>query len=98
MDISLKAADSYYIEIEYDRLKRGNNTPLSTNSNSEILEAFQIFNFESCATSREIKIKFRQLSRIYHPDKHDPSKTGMANAEAQNFFQKINNAQELLTN
>ena len=66
-------------------------------SKSEILEAFQTLNLERCATSREIKIKFRQLSRIYYRDKHGPSKTGMPNTEVQEFFQKISNTQELLT-
>ena len=77
--------------------RRRNNTPPSTNPNSAILEALQTLNLESCAISREVNIKFKQLSSIYHPDKHDPSKTGMTNAEVQNFFQRMKNAQELLT-
>ena len=68
--------------------RRWNNTPPSAKSNSEILEVFQTLNLESCATSREVKIKFRQLSRIYHPDKHDSGKTGISNTEALEFFQK----------
>ena len=66
-------------------------------SKGEILEAFQTLNLERCVTSGEIKIKFRQLSKIYYRDKHGSSKTGMPNTEAQEFFQKISNAQELLT-
>ena len=80
------------------RRSRNNNPPPSANPNSEILEAYQTLSLEHNATSREVKIKFRQLSRIYHPDKHNPTNTGMSNVEAQEFFQKINNAQELLTN
>ena len=70
------------------RRSRNNNPPPSANPNSEILEAYQTLSLEHNATSREVKIKFRQLSRIYHPDKHNPTNTGMSNVEAQEFFQK----------
>ena len=47
-------------------------------------------------SQREIKIKFRQLSRTYHTDKHQSEKTGITNDEAQELFQAFNNAQEIL--
>ena len=48
------------------------------------------------ASERDVRIRFRQLSRIYHPDKHNPSQTGMSNEDAVEHFQILNNAQELL--
>ena len=77
------------------RRRRNNSTPQNT-PNNEILEAYQILELDSNAAGREANIKFRQLSRIYHPDKHQPEKTGMSNDEAKELFQKFNNAQEIL--
>ena len=48
------------------------------------------------ASEAEVKAKYRALSRIYHPDKHDPVKTGMSDVEASDFFKLINNAQSYL--
>ena len=67
--------------------RRRNNTTPPNPQNNEILEAYQILELERNVTGREVKIKFRQLSRIYHPDKHQPEKTGMSNDEAKEFFQ-----------
>ena len=44
------------------------------------------------ASQAEITLKFRTLSRIYHPDVHDPEKTGLSREEATEKFQMINNA------
>jgi hypothetical protein len=50
------------------------------------------------ATETEVKIAYRALARIYHPDKHDPVQTGMTQAEASDseYFKLINNAQAYL--
>ena len=48
------------------------------------------------ATEREMKIKYRTLARVYHPDKHDPLKTGISNESAGDFFKLINNAHSFL--
>ena len=48
------------------------------------------------ATEREVKIKYRQLSRKYHPDKHNSEETGITDEEAADFFKLINNAQAYL--
>ena len=37
---------------------------------------------------KEVKVKYRQLSEIYHPDKHQPDKTGVSEIEAHSHFQK----------
>jgi len=44
------------------------------------------------ASEAELKKRYRELSRLYHPDKHDPTKTGMTDEEAENFCKLINNA------
>jgi hypothetical protein len=48
------------------------------------------------ATEREIRVKFRQLSRIYHPDKHRSQETGVSDQEAVQMFQNFNNAYSYL--
>ena len=48
------------------------------------------------ATETEVKIAYRALARIYHPDKHDPVRTGMTQVEASEYFKLINNAQSYL--
>ena len=47
-------------------------------------------------TETEVKVAYRALARIYHPDKHDPMRTGMTHAEASEYFKIINNAQAYL--
>ena len=48
------------------------------------------------ATETEVKVAYRALARIYHPDKHDPAQTGMTHADASEYFKLINNAQAYL--
>ena len=40
----------------------------------------------------EVKVRYRALARIYHPDKHDPTRTGMPQSAAADFFKLINYA------
>jgi DnaJ-class molecular chaperone len=47
------------------------------------------------ATETEVKVKYHALA-IYHPDKHDPTRTGMTHAEASEYFKLINIAQAYL--
>ena len=48
------------------------------------------------ASETEIKVHYRQLARKYHPDKNDPTITGLNAAEAPSFFQLLNNAHQYL--
>ena len=48
------------------------------------------------ATETEVKVAYRALARIYHPDKYDPIRTGMTQEEASEYFKIINNAQAYL--
>jgi DnaJ-class molecular chaperone len=44
------------------------------------------------ATEREAKVRFRHLSRQFHPDKHQPNETGLTEDQAKAKFQEFNNA------
>ena len=48
------------------------------------------------STEREIKVQYRRLARIYHPDKYDGATNAMAKEQAQEHFKLINNAYEFL--
>jgi curved DNA-binding protein CbpA len=48
------------------------------------------------ATEREIRVRFRKLSRIYHPDRHKCDETGLTDQQAKEKFQEINNAYSYL--
>ena len=43
-----------------------------------------------------MKVHYRRLAQIYHPDKYDPTKNEMSKFEAQEHFKLINNAYEYL--
>ncbi len=47
-------------------------------------------------TEMEIKVQYKALSRIYHPDRHDPAHAGLTHKAAAYFFKLINNAQAYL--
>jgi DnaJ-class molecular chaperone len=44
------------------------------------------------ATEREAKVRFRQLSRQFHPDKYRSHETGLTEDQAKAKFQEFNNA------
>lgn len=58
-----------------------------------LYDSLKILGLGLGASESEVKVKYRQLSRIYHPDKHDSEKTGISDNEASEFFKLINNAQ-----
>jgi DnaJ-class molecular chaperone len=45
----------------------------------------------------EVKVGYCALAQIYHPDKHDPTRTGMTHKAAADYFKLINNAQAYLS-
>jgi curved DNA-binding protein CbpA len=55
--------------------------------------SFRVLGLGLGATKTEVKVAYRVLARIYHPDKHDPARTGMTHEAALEYFKIINNAQ-----
>jgi len=58
--------------------------------------SLQILDLGLGASEIEAKMKYRQLSRIYHPDKNNQATTGLTTDEATEFFKLLNNANEHL--
>jgi DnaJ-class molecular chaperone len=58
--------------------------------------SLKIFKLGYADSYSEVKSQLRALARIYHPDKHDPERSGMSHADAKIFFQLINNTHEYL--
>jgi len=50
-----------------------------------IYDSFKVLDLGLGASEAELKKRYRELSRLYHPDKHDSTKTGMTDEEAENF-------------
>ena len=48
------------------------------------------------ASKIEVKLKYRQLSQINHPDKNNSATTGLTTDEASEFFKLLNNANKYL--
>jgi hypothetical protein len=48
------------------------------------------------ASEMEVKIRYRQLAREYHPDKNNQEVTGLTTTEASDFFKLLNNANMFL--
>ena len=44
----------------------------------------------------EIKVQYRRLARIYHPDKYDPTTNKMSKSEAQGHLKLIKSVYEYL--
>jgi DnaJ-class molecular chaperone len=59
-------------------------------------DSLKIFELGYAASYSEVKSQFRALARIYHPDKHDPERTGMSHTDAKIQFHLINIANEYL--
>jgi hypothetical protein len=59
-------------------------------------DSLGIFNLEQGVNWMEIKAEFKRLSRLYHPDKHNPARTNMTTEQAKAFFQLFNNAKDYL--
>ena len=61
-------------------------------------DSCRILRIPTTATEREIKVQYRRLARIYHPDKYDCLTNSMTSHEAQEHFKHLNNAYEFITN
>ena len=59
-------------------------------------DSFKVLGLSLGASETEVKVAYRNLSRKYHPDKHNPEETGLTTEEAVRMFQHINNANAYL--
>ena len=48
------------------------------------------------ASETNVKVHYQQLSRKYHPNKNDPTTTGLTATEDYDFFKLLHNAHEYL--
>jgi DnaJ-class molecular chaperone len=44
----------------------------------------------------KIKVHYQQLAHKYHPEKNNPTITGLSASEASDFFKLLNNTHEYL--
>ena len=56
------------------------------------------FNLSNNVSERQVRRKYMELARKYHPDKNVPAKSGRDKEEATIYFQLINNSQQYLRN
>jgi curved DNA-binding protein CbpA len=56
-------------------------------------DLFKLLGLGLGATEMEVKVQYRALSCIYHPNQHGPACTGLTNEAAADFFEIINNVQ-----
>ena len=65
-------------------------------------DSFGILELPLTATEREIKVQYRRLARIYHPDKYalasNEVSSRMTVLEAQQHFQMLGNAYDYVRN
>ena len=59
-------------------------------------DSLGILNLSRTSTEREIKIRYRQLARTYHPDKYNSTTNKISKSEAQEHFKLLNNSYEFL--
>ena len=62
----------------------------------QLYDSYKILGLELDATEIEVKVAYRALARIFHPDKIPNNKTSMNHDEATIHFQLLNNAKEHL--
>jgi DnaJ-class molecular chaperone len=58
--------------------------------------SFKALGLGLCTTETEVKVRYCALAQIYHPNKQDPTRTGMTQEAAADYFKLINNAQVYL--
>ena len=69
---------------------------IAENVGRTLYDSLKVLGLTLSATEREVKVQYRTLSRIYHPDVHNPARTGLTHEAAADFFKLINNANAYL--
>ena len=57
-----------------------------------MFHSLTILGFGFGTSETEIKVHYHQFARKYHPNKNDPTITGLTPLEATDFFKLLNNA------
>jgi DnaJ-class molecular chaperone len=57
---------------------------------------FKVLGLGLGANETEVKVRYCALAQIYHPDKHNPTRTGMTQEAATDYFKLINDSQAYL--
>ncbi len=73
-----------------------NDEDFCTQVGRSMFQSLAILGLGLGASETEIKVRYRQLARKYHPDKNDTAITGLTTSEASTFFQLLNNAHQYL--
>jgi DnaJ-class molecular chaperone len=61
-----------------------------------MLDSQNILGLGYAVTYAEVKDKYPARARIYHPDQHNPERTGLNHLQTVQLFKLINNAHEYL--
>jgi DnaJ-class molecular chaperone len=80
----------------YDPRKWLNNPAFCSMVSQSMSHLLKILGLGLGTSKTEIKVHYRQLARKYHPDKNDPTITGLTAEEASEFFKLLNNAHDYL--
>jgi len=80
----------------YDPKLWRNNPKMCEMVGHSLGASLQILDLGLGASEIEAKVKYRQLARIYHPDKNNQAAIGLTTEEASEFFKLLNNVNEYL--
>jgi curved DNA-binding protein CbpA len=61
---------------------------MNANKGNILEPSLKILDLGLGASEIEAKVKYRQLARIYHPDKNNQAETGHTTEEASEFYLK----------
>ena len=83
---------------EYEHSAEWNFNPMGVGRNRK--DSFGILELPMTATERELRVQYKRLARIYHPDKYklasNEVSSRMTVLEGQQHFQMISNAYDHL--
>jgi hypothetical protein len=83
-------------ETAYDPKRWLNDLAFCSMVGRSLSHSLKILGLGLGASKMEIKVHYRQLARKYHPDKNDPTATGLTATKASDFFKLLINANEYL--
>jgi hypothetical protein len=73
-----------------------NDPVLANKVGHSMSHAIKLLGLGLGASEMEVKVRYRQMAREYHPDKYNQEVMGLTAAEASDFFKLLNNANMFL--